>query len=113
MRRREAWGGARFQLRLGAFQPLANFLAEAGRERQIGDASHVLCTGGDLEQLCDERDRLRRCHAWSAWMAVPDIRLVRDKDRYHGYPKCSAQDHRTNTIAKRKYEYGAGIFPVA
>ena len=92
-RMREAWGGTRFQLRLGTFQSHANLLAEVGRERQIGDALHMLCTGGDLEQLCHERDGLRRCHAWSAGMAVPDIRLVRDKNRYHGYPKCSAQDH--------------------
>ena len=71
----------------------------------------MLIAGGEIEQLRNKRDGLWRYHAWSVGTAVPDIRLARDKDRYHGYPKCSAQDHRNHTIANRRISVGEGFFP--
>ena len=70
----------------------------------------VLITGGEIEQLRDKRDGLWRYHAWSVGTAVPDIRLARDKNRYHGYPECSSQDHRNQTIANRTISVGKGFF---
>ncbi len=102
----EAWGGTRFQIRLGALQTLANGLAEVGRKRQIGDAWRAFVTRGGLERRRNEFGYLwrpRQC----VWAAIPNIRVMRDKDRYHGYPEHRAKDHGPN----QRQNAGASLGP--
>ena len=94
----EARGGTRLQIRLCALQTLANGLAEVGRDRETGDTLRAFITGGDLERLRNPLSGYGRHHAWNAGTAEADVRLARDKNRYHGYPECCAQDHQLHYL---------------
>jgi len=91
----EARGGTRLQIRLSVLQTFANGLAEVGRNRKTGDTARAFITGGDLERRREKFGDLRRQRD-CARRAIPKIRLTRDKNRYHGYPKDCAKDHETN-----------------
>ena len=93
--------GAGLQVRLGFLQTLAHRMAEIGRDRQTGNALRAFITGGDLERRSNKLPNLGRQRD-GAGRAVSKIRLTRDEDRNHGYPKECAKDHETKPSPERE-----------
>jgi len=97
----EAWGGTRLQIRLCTHKPLANRLAKVGCDGQTSNAARAFITGGDLERRSNKLPNLGRQRD-GAGRAVSKIRLTRDEDRNHGYPKECAKDHETKPSPERE-----------